>query len=210
MPRKQPRKKKQTAPPEAPQQHRCRDAGGVSQAGKPCGRVTPPGERCAAHPLDPAAAAPGGRPKLELTPEDLIQIEELAAKGMTQRLIADRLGIADRTLRRRISEDPSLAVVFYRGKARMLERVSDLVTRRAAGDKAAIEQMDRTAATLAMFVLKTQAEWSEKQRIEHSGAVGIINQLPALPDDELARLEALSDDELARELARMEGDGDLK
>lgn len=91
-----------------------------------------------------------GRPRVELTPEQVAQVEKLAAV-LTQAQIADVLGIADRTLRSRIADDPAVSAAYKRGRANAVSGVATSLLKKA-----------RDGNVVAMiFYLKTQAGWSE-------------------------------------------------
>lgn len=105
-----------------------------------------------------------GRPKKVLTPEQVEQVEKLAAI-LTQEQIADFLGIGERTLRQRIADDPEISASYARGRARAIGSVgTNLLQQAKDGNVRAME-----------FYLKTQAGWKESQRVEHSGDVYNFN-----------------------------------
>jgi hypothetical protein len=96
-----------------------------------------------------------GRPKRELTPEEIDQVERLAAI-LRMEDIADFLGISDDTLRRRMKEDPDILRAYKRGKAKA-----------AAGVGTSLLQQARDGNLTAMiFYAKTQMGWRETQQIE--------------------------------------------
>lgn len=102
-----------------------------------------------------------GRPRLDLTPEQKEQVEKLAAV-LTQEQIADFLGISERTLRNRITDDPEIAAAYARGRARAIGNVAKgLLQQAIEGNVRAME-----------FYLRTQAGWEETTVAKHIGADG--------------------------------------
>lgn len=92
----------------------------------------------------------GGRPRLDLTAEQIAEIPQLA-RTLTQEQIADKFGITDRTLRRRLTDSPDVLSAYKQGRASAVHDVADnLITRAMKGD-----------TTAAIFYLKTQAGWKE-------------------------------------------------
>ena len=102
-----------------------------------------------------------GRPRIEFSDEDIENIERLAAV-LNQAQIADFLGCSERTLRNRMEEDPKIYAAYKRGRAAAINDVAKGLLQRA-------KEGDNTAA---IFYLKTQARWSEKQELEVSGKDG--------------------------------------
>lgn len=140
-----------------PRPHTCGDAGGVTAKGAPCKMRSEPGDLCTIH----NGTARVGRPPVEITDEQVEQIEKLAAL-LTQDQIADFLGISDRTLREKISRDPRISSAYARGRAKAISLMARSVFRDGlAGDSQA-----------ARFYLSTQAGWRETQKHEHTGEGG--------------------------------------
>ena len=119
-----------------------------------------------------------GRQRIEITPEQIIQIEALASY-LSREQIADYLGITRETLRARMQENPVIEAAFNRGKAGAVVRIAKgLIERAEEGDVAA-----------ARFYLSTQAGWNETQRMEHSGPNG-----GPIPTQTTVRLEFVNPD----------------
>ena len=98
-----------------------------------------------------------GRKPKELTEEQTVQVEALAAY-LSQDQIADYFGISDRTFREMMGRDPSISSAYKRGKAKAIGSVAQgLLQKARAGDTAS-----------AIFYLKTQAGWRETQQIDHT------------------------------------------
>jgi IS30 family transposase len=95
------------------------------------------------------------RPRKELTPEDITQVERLAAV-LNLEQIADYLGISDTTLRRRMQENPDVRTAYKKGRAVA-----------AIGIGTSLLQQARDGNLTAMiFYAKTQMGWRETQQIE--------------------------------------------
>ena len=102
-----------------------------------------------------------GRPKIELTEEQIAHIEKLAPV-LTQEQLADFLGISDRTFRNKMWEDERVYAAYKRGRGDAVANVG----------KNLIQQALDGNTTAAIFFLKTQAGWREKQELEVSGPGG--------------------------------------
>lgn len=70
--------------------------------------------------------AKGGRPRIELTTEQIELIERLAGFGLTQAQIADCLPMAERTLAERIrtGSDPRVSAAYASGRAKDAETLA--------------------------------------------------------------------------------------
>jgi hypothetical protein len=101
------------------------------------------------------------RPKIELTEEQIAHIEKLAPV-LTQEQLADFLGISDRTFRNKMWEDERVYAAYKRGRGDAVANVG----------KNLIQQALDGNTTAAIFFLKTQAGWREKQELEVSGPGG--------------------------------------
>lgn len=141
----------------------CGDHGGVTASGRPC-RKRVEGGRCGQH----NGGNRGGRRGIEITEEQAAQVEKLAAV-LTQEQIADFLGISDRTLRKKLSEDEDLRAAYQKGRASAIAGVATKLLRSAREGN----------MTAMIFFLKTQAGWREASdihglfaaRVEHSGEI---------------------------------------
>lgn len=102
------------------------------------------------------------RPAKKLTDEQKSQVEALAAY-LTQEQIADYFGMGKTTWYALLERDPEVSERYKRGKAKAIGAVAQGLLQKARdGDN-----------TAAIFYLKTQANWSETQKLEHSGPDGI-------------------------------------
>ena len=151
----------------------CGERGGLTKAGKPCGRRSWRDGQCA----QCQKSALGGRPPIEITDEQVAQVEKLAGI-LTQEQLADFLGIAERTLRDKFRADPRVSAAYARGRAKSIGAVArNLVQQALEGDSNAMR-----------FYLATQAGWKETTRSEITGKDGgpvKTEDVTKAPDDEL-------------------------
>lgn len=103
---------------------------------------------------------PGGLRK-DLTPEQIIHVEALASV-LTQAQISDYLGISERTLRRRLWDDPDALAAYARGRARAIGGVA----------KNLLQQAQHGNFNAQKFYLETQAGWKATEVHEHVGKDG--------------------------------------
>lgn len=103
----------------------------------------------------------GGRKFKELTPEQMSQIEGLASV-LSQDQMADYFGITRPTFAAMRDRDPEVALRYQRGRAKAIGSIGNGL----------LQQAQDGNMTAAIFYLKTQAGWTERQAIEHTGAEG--------------------------------------
>lgn len=102
-----------------------------------------------------------GRPHIALTPEQVVEVETLAAL-LSQEQIADYFGIARATFRAICERDEEVLVRYKRGKAKAIAHVANgLLQKARSGCK-----------TSSIFYLKTQAGWRETSEIAHVAETG--------------------------------------
>ena len=92
----------------------------------------------------------GGRPRAELTSEQIAQVETLAAV-LNQEQICDYLGIPARTFRAIMQRDEHVSAAYKKGKAKAIGRVAQSLLQSATDGN----------TTAQIFYLKTQAGWKE-------------------------------------------------
>jgi hypothetical protein len=112
----------------------------------------------------------GGRPKTELTPEQVRELETLAAV-LNQAQIADYLGIPDRTLRAIMQRDEGVSAAYKRGRAKAIGTVSQSLLKSAREGN----------TTAQIFYLKTQAGWREHAPEQTELPPMTINVVDATP-----------------------------
>ena len=97
----------------------------------------------------------GGRPPIELTDEQIENVEKLAAQLNVEQL-ADFLGIGRSTFYDIMDRDERVSGRYKRGRANAIGGVAkNLIQKAMSGDNAAM-----------IFFLKTQAGWKEHQVVE--------------------------------------------
>lgn len=97
----------------------------------------------------------GGRPPVELTKEQIVELEGLA-RDMTISQIADYFGIGESTFYGIKNRDSRVLTAYKKGKSQGIKYVAGKL-------RTLIDQGDTTAT---IFYLKTQAGWREKQEVE--------------------------------------------
>lgn len=113
----------------------------------------------------------GGQPKKLLTEEQIIQVEALAAY-LSKEQIAAYMGIAKATWYEIEKRQPDVLERYEKGKAKVVGAVAQSLIQKARdGDN-----------TAAIFYLKTQAGWKEKQELDiTSGGKEIRNNFIIQP-----------------------------
>jgi len=94
----------------------------------------------------------GGRPKTELTEEQIAQVEQLAAL-LNQEQLCDFLGIPARTFRAICQRDERVSAAYKKGAAQAVGSVAQSLIRRAREGN----------VTAQIFFLKTRGGWKEDQ-----------------------------------------------
>jgi len=99
-------------------------------------------------------------------------VEALAAY-LTQEQIADYFGMGKTTWYALLERDPEVSERYKRGKSKAVATIAQSLLQKARdGDN-----------TAAIFYLKTQAGWSETQKLEHTGADGVPLSIRVEYDD---------------------------
>ena len=96
----------------------------------------------------------GGKPRIVLTPEQIDQVEKLAAV-LNQQQIADYFGFSEDTFLAMKKRDPEVLRAYKRGKAKAIGTIGGNL----------INQAKDGNVTAAIFYLKTQAGWKETQEV---------------------------------------------
>lgn len=94
-----------------------------------------------------------GRPPLSLNPEEVEQVERLAAY-LNQEQIAGVLGIAPDTLRRIMRENESVSIAYKKGRASKVNLVAESLFKNATEKNNVLAQI---------FYLKARGGWVESQ-----------------------------------------------
>lgn len=131
-------------------------------------------------PKPPREKKKPGPPPHEPTQQQRGQVEMLAAYGIKQDDIAKLIGVSDVTLRQHYRAELDL------GAAKVTAQVANALVKKALSERP-------DAVNAAKFYLQAKAGWSEKQNVEHSGAVTVSGpNLSDLSDAELDQLEKLA------------------
>jgi hypothetical protein len=99
-----------------------------------------------------------GRPRKELTSEQVNEVETLAAL-LSQDQIADYFGVSRPTFAAMMERDEDISLRYKRGKSKAIGSVA----------KGLLQQARDGNITAAIFYLKTQAGWKEVDRHEIAG-----------------------------------------
>lgn len=103
----------------------------------------------------------GGRPQVELTPQQKEEVKTLAAVLNTEQ-IADYFGISRTTFYEIMKRDEEVSEQYKKGKAQAIGTIAQsLISKARDGNLGA-----------QIFFLKTQAGWKETQSHEHSSPDG--------------------------------------
>ena len=117
----------------------------------------------------------GGRPIIELTDEQVIQVKALA-QYLSKEQIADYLGVARSTFDAILERDEQVFIHYKKGKASAIANVA----------KGLVQQAIEGNMTAAIFYLKTQAGWKETQVVDNTSSDGsmkpVFNIVGVSPD----------------------------
>ena len=110
-----------------------------------------------------------GRKTLEI---DYAKVEQLAAQGLTERQIAESMGISRSTVQRRKASDEAFEAAIKAGASRGLEQVTNALWENAT-------QKGNVAA--AIFYLKNRGGWTDRAAVEaqHSGELIVEHDITA-------------------------------
>lgn len=106
----------------------------------------------------------GGRPIIELTDEQVIQVKALA-QYLSKGQIADYLGVARSTFDAILERDERVFIHYKKGKASAIANVA----------KGLVQQAIEGNMTAAIFYLKTQAGWKETQVVDNTSSDGSMS-----------------------------------
>lgn len=146
-------------------------------------------------------ANPVGRPKIKI---DYEKVEKLASYGLTQKEIADFLGIAGKTLDNRIASDEEFVRALKEGKIKADSRVAESLYNRAIGYSHPEEkifchdgQIVRTETikhyppdpTSMIYWLKNRRTdlWRDKTEVDHGLQDPLLEKYKDMSNDDLVR-----------------------
>lgn len=94
----------------------------------------------------------GGRPIVELTPQQVVEMQALAAV-LTKAQVADYFGICENTLREIEKRQPEVSEAYKKGRVKQIASMgSNLINMAKEGN-----------VTANIFYLKTQGGWKETE-----------------------------------------------
>jgi len=106
-----------------------------------------------------------GRPPLDLNPDEVIQVEKLAAY-LNQEQIAAILGISADTFRRIMRTNDSVSMAYKRGRASKVGIVAESLFKMATNEK-------NPNVIAALFYLKARGGWVESQPEQEKPVINI-------------------------------------
>ena len=121
------------------------------------------------------------RPQKKLDDKQIAQVEALAA-FLTLEQIADYFGMHRETFNAVCERQPEVFRQYKKGKSKAIANISQNL----------IKQAQDGNTTAAIFYLKTQAGWTEKQAIDHTSSDGSMT--PHAPVFNLNPVRPKSDD----------------
>lgn len=104
------------------------------------------------------------RPQKKLDEKQVAQVEALAAY-LSAEQIADYFKIARNTFAAICDRQPEVFEQYKKGRANAIGNIA----------KSLIKQAQDGNTTAAIFYLKTQAGWVDRQSVEHSGKVEVTS-----------------------------------
>lgn len=104
------------------------------------------------------------RPRIELTDEQIAQLEKLAAH-LTMDQIADFFGMHANTLRRRMHSNARVLIAYKKGRAAAIDIAASSL----------FELVKAKNITAIIFYLKTQAGWRETEHIPASSEISKLS-----------------------------------
>ncbi len=121
--------------------------------------------------------------------EDEIALVKQLAGTLNQKQLADHFGICSTTFRDIKKRQPEVAVAYKKGRSKMIDDVANSLYQSAMNGN--------TAA--AIFYLKTQAGWREKDRSEIEGDEDYNGPIPLLvvyedPKDNMKEVKEVGDE----------------
>jgi len=126
---------------------------------------------------------PMGRPRFEVTPEVLQEVEEMAGRGLTVNQIATCLGISPATIYNRQAENLEFLETIKKGKAVGLSKVTNKLFENAAvkGDNVAI---------IYYLNNRDKDNWSNKHEVATTVEHKNVIDLTRVSDDQLSAITA--------------------
>jgi len=126
---------------------------------------------------------PMGRPRFEVTPEVLQEVEEMAGRGLTVNQIATCLGISPATIYNRQAENLEFLETIKKGKAVGLSKVVNALFENATVKK-------DNVAIFYYLNNRDRENWSNRQEISATVEQRNVIDLTRVSDDQLSAITA--------------------
>jgi len=126
---------------------------------------------------------PMGRPRFEVTPEVLHEVEEMAGRGLTVNQIATCLGISPATIYNRQAENLEFLETIKKGKAVGLAKVTNALFENATVNK-------DNVAIIYYLNNRDRENWSNKHEIAATIEQRNVIDLTRVSDDQLSAITA--------------------
>ena len=124
-----------------------------------------------------------GRPRFEVTPEVLHEVEEMAGRGLTVNQIATCLGISPATIYNRQAENLEFLETIKKGKAVGLAKVTNALFENATVNK-------DNVAIIYYLNNRDRENWSNKHEIAATIEQRNVIDLTRVSDDQLSAITA--------------------
>jgi len=125
---------------------------------------------------------PMGRPKFEITPEVLEEVEEMAGRGLTVNQIATCLGISPTTFYAKQAEFSEFSETIKKGKAVGVSKVTNALFQNATVNK-------DNVAIIYYLNNRDRENWSNRQEIAAVVEQRNIIDLSRISDEQISSLE---------------------
>mgnify|MGYP003652915196 FL=1 len=126
---------------------------------------------------------PMGRPRFEVTPEVLKEVEEMAGRGLTISQMASCLGISPATIYNKQSEYLEFLETIKKGKAIGLQKVTN-----ALFENATVERDN--VAIIYYLNNRDKENWSNKHEVATTVEHKNVIDLTRMSDDQLSAIAA--------------------
>jgi|TARA_R100000541_G_scaffold55336_1_gene64172 AAA15 family ATPase/GTPase len=126
---------------------------------------------------------PVGRPRFEVTPEVLKEVEEMAGRGLTISQIASCLGVSPATIYNKQSEYLEFLETIKKGKAIGLQKVTN-----ALFENATVERDN--VAIIYYLNNRDKENWSNKHEVATTVEHKNVIDLTRMSDDQLSAIAA--------------------
>lgn len=123
--------------------------------------------------LVPAAGSLGGQPRKEPPKDAALHIRAFAADGFSVEGVAEKFGVARKTMDRWLADNPDLREAFDRGREKERHALHNKLYRIAME-----AENDRDASIAAMFLLKSRHAYREGDPGDTANKISVTFNLP--------------------------------